>query len=202
MHNSASKASDDTGGDSRLSDRYMITGYFEHKETLFYNVSSALDQGIRLIQFRAHWLEELEYLEFAYDLSELIQTNGRLIIKGDCSLLAKPWCHGLHLTSRQLALMVKPEKRHAGQLLVASCHNELQIRDAEAMAVDFITLSPVKVTQSHPEVKALGFWQAAKLTEVAAMPVFWLGGMAESDLEKAQQLGAKGIAAIGAFWGY
>ncbi len=185
----------------QLPDRYMITGPFEEKETLFNKVSAALDNGIRLIQFRAHWLEESEYLRLAQELSGLVQTaGGTLIIKGDFSLLLEPWCHGLHLTSPQLGLAVKPEKRHPGQLLVASCHDEQQIQDAEAMAVDFITVSPVKKTQSHPEASPLGLVKALALTEAAKVPVFWLGGMGLDDLDIAQQRGAQGIAAIHEFW--
>ncbi|KEI72494.1 Nudix family hydrolase [Endozoicomonas elysicola] len=185
----------------QLPDRYMITGHFEEKETLFNRVSAALDNGIRLIQFRAHWLEESEYLRLAQELSGFVKAaGGMLIIKGDFSLLLEPWCHGLHLTSPQLGLAVKPEKRHPDQLLVASCHDEQQIQDAEAMAVDFITLSPVKKTQSHPETKPLGLVKALALTEAAKVPVFWLGGMGLDDLDIAQQRGAQGIAAIHTFW--
>ncbi len=185
----------------QLPDRYMITGYFEEKETLFNRVSTALDNGIRLIQFRAHWLEENEYLRLAQELSGVVQAaGGTLIIKGDFSLLSEPWCHGLHLTSRQLTLPAKPEKRHVDQLLVASCHDEQQIKDAEAMAVDMITVSPIKPTSSHPQAIPLGFEQAANLTDVAKVPVFWLGGMGLGDIEVACQSGAQGIAAIRSFW--
>ncbi len=185
----------------QLPDRYMITGYFEEKETLFNRVSTALDNGIRLIQFRAHWLEENEYLRLAQELSGVVQAaGGTLIIKGDFSLLSEPWCHGLHLTSLQLTLPAKPEKRHVDQLLVASCHDEQQIKDAEAMAVDMITVSPIKPTSSHPQAIPLGFEQAANLTDVAKVPVFWLGGMGLGDIEVACQSGAQGIAAIRSFW--
>ena len=185
----------------QLPDHYMITGHFEEKETLFNRVSTALDNGIRLIQFRAHWLEENEYLRLAQELSGVVQAaGGTLIIKGDFSLLSEPWCHGLHLTSRQLTLPAKPEKRHVDQLLVASCHDEQQIKDAEAMAVDMITVSPIKPTSSHPQAIPLGFEQAANLTDVAKVPVFWLGGMGLGDIEVACQSGAQGIAAIRSFW--
>ena len=185
----------------QLPDRYMITGHFEEKETLFNRVSAALDNGIRLIQFRAPWLGEREYLRLAQELSGFVQAaGGTLIIKGEFSLLSEPWCHGLHLTSRQLGLAVKPEKRHINQLLVASCHDKEQIKAAEAMVVDFMTLSPVKRTASHPEVSPLGLARAEMLTTMAKVPVFWLGGMSQGDAILARQLGAQGIAAIQAFW--
>ncbi|WP_206679413.1 Nudix family hydrolase [Endozoicomonas acroporae] len=184
----------------QLPDLYMITGHFAEKEALFNSVLAALDNGIRLIQFRAHWLEGGDYLRLARELSSFVQAaGGTLIIKGDFSLLSESWCHGLHLTSRQLGLPVKPEKRHSGQLLVASCHDKAQIKAAEAMAVDFITLSPVKATASHPEASPLGLERAEILTGIAKVPVFWLGGMNPEDTHLARQRGARGIAAIRAF---
>lgn len=185
----------------QLPDRYMITGYFEEKETLFNKVSAALDNGIRLIQFRAHWLERGEYFRLAQKLSGFVHAEGGiLIVKGDFSLLSESWCHGLHLASCQLSLMVKPLKCHVGQLLVASCHNEQEIKEAEAMAVDVITVSPVKSTSSHPQIMPLGEAAAAIQTDVAKVPVFWLGGMRMEDLRFARAHGAQGIAAIHEFW--
>ncbi|WP_257284107.1 Nudix family hydrolase [Endozoicomonas sp. SESOKO1] len=184
----------------QLPDRYMITGHFKDKETLFNSVSAALDNGIHLIQFRAHWLEVNDYLRLAQELSSFVlAAGGTLIIKGDFSLLSESWCQGLHLTSHQLGLPVKPEKRYSSQLLVASCHNKPEIKAAEAMEVDFITLSPVRATASHPEASPLGLDRAEMLTTVAKVPVFWLGGMSPEDTSLARQMGAQGIAAIQAF---
>ena len=186
----------------QLPDRYMITGDFVDQKALFNGVSTALENGIRLIQFRAHWLAKRDYLQLAQALAGFVQTaGGTLIIKGDASLLSECWCHGLHLTSRQLGSGIKPEKQHPRQLLAASCHDQEQIAAAEAMGVDFITLSPVKATASHSGAIPLGLDRAEILTAVAKVPVFWLGGMNQEDTHLARRSGARGIAAIQAFWG-
>lgn len=181
-------------------DRYMITGYFATRADLFDRVHRALAQGVRLIQFRAPWLEQNAYLLMAQALSNSIRAlDAVLIIKGDHSLLRHRWCQGLHLTSHQLK-GTRPQKHHAGQLLIGSCHSIEEIRQAQAMSADFITLSPVRPTPSHPNARPLGLSRAAELTAAAAMPTFWLGGMTIADITVAQTLGARGIAAITAFW--
>ena len=186
--------------DTATCDRYMITGYFEPHHVLFDRVNRALAQGVRLIQFRAPWLEQSDYLQLAHALSLSTGAVGALLtIKGDYPLLSLPWCQGLHLTSRQLT-GARAQKHHTGQLLIASCHNAMEIRQAEAMSADLITLSPVRPTPSHPKATPLGLSQAAELTATAAMPVFWLGGMTTEDITAAQDLGAQGIAAITEFW--
>lgn len=181
-------------------DRYMITGYFATHADLFDRVNRALTQGVRLIQFRAPWLEQNAYIQMAQALSSTVRAHdGVLMIKGDYSLLRHSWCQGLHLTSQQLT-GTRPQTHHAGQLLIGSCHSIEEIRQAQAMSADFITLSPVHPTSSHPNAKALGLSRAAELTGAAAMPTFWLGGMTIEDITVAQTLGARGIAAITAFW--
>ena len=181
-------------------DRYMITGYFATHDVLFDRVNRALAQGVRLIQFRAPWLEHSDYMQLAHALSLSTRAVGAvLIIKGDYSLLRHPWCQGLHLTSHQLK-GTRPQTHHVGQLLIGSCHSIEEIRQAQAMSADFITLSPVRPTPSHPKAIPLGLSRVVELTAAAAMPTFWLGGMTIADITVAQTLGARGIAAITAFW--
>ncbi len=183
----------------QLPDRYMISGHFTESASLFAKVMSAIDDGVCLIQFRAHWLDSNEYLRLARQLSELVASRGaRLIIKGPFSLLSEPWCHGLHLTASQLTPGLKLQKQHPNQLLIASCHGAKELEYAKGM--DCVTLSPVKPTRSHPGATPLGIEEAVRLTELATVPVFWLGGMSVADIALAHQSGAQGISAIDAFW--
>ena len=186
---------------ARLPDQYMITGNFEHAGELFDKVDRALASGIRLIQFRAHWLDPQEYLGLAELLSKRVKDQGGiLLIKGDLTLLESPWCHGLHLTSRQLNMLDQPVPRRPGQWLAASCHDDVQLQQALTHDMDFVTLSPVQPTRSHPEAIPLGWDRAQVLTRDIPLPVFWLGGMGSGQIGQARNLGARGIAAIGAFW--
>jgi 8-oxo-dGTP diphosphatase len=91
-------------------------------------------------------------------------------------------------------------QREDSLLFSASCHNEEELLKAEKLRADFVVLSPVQKTASHPETPAMGWPQFANMVENVSMPVFALGGLSESDLEKAWLSGAHGIAAISAFW--
>jgi 8-oxo-dGTP diphosphatase len=71
---------------------------------------------------------------------------------------------------------------------------------ARRVDADFIVVSPVRATLSHPGVSPLG-WEGLKaLAELASLPVYALGGTTSADLELAWQHGAQGIAAIRALW--
>ena len=186
-----------------LPTQYMVTGQFSSAAELMEKVSLRLDSGIKLIQFRAPWLKIEHYQHLARELHHMCQEYGaRLILKGKPEMLAEPWCDGVHLRSDQLAVAGKEwvESKRADQWLAASCHNQEQIDQAIKAGIDFVTLSPVRPTRSHPGRMAIGLDDSVRLTLNCPLPVYWLGGMAQEDQALAINNGAQGISAIGAFW--
>ena len=65
---------------------------------------------------------------------------------------------------------------------------------------DFVVVSPVKETSTHPDATVLGWEKFRMLSEKATMPVYALGGMSNADLLIAKEYGAQGISAISEFW--
>lgn len=94
-----------------------------------------------------------------------------------------------------------PEREEVGSgLLAASCHNAEELQMAHQIGADFVTLSPVMPTRSHPGAAHLGWERAEELIAQATMPVYLLGGMTAGDLDKASAIGAQGIAGISGLW--
>jgi 8-oxo-dGTP diphosphatase len=103
----------------------------------------------------------------------------------------------IHLDGASLAeIEVRPE----GALVGASCHDLAQVEKAGALKLDYVFISPVQPTRSHPERTALGWARFTALASVARMPVYALGGVGPDDLETAWEAGAQGVAGISAFW--
>ena len=86
------------------------------------------------------------------------------------------------------------------KLCSASVHDEIQLEKANALELDFVVISPVLPTLTHPGSNILGWDKFKELVEKANMPVFALGGMQSEHLELALNAGAQGIAAIRSFW--
>lgn len=84
--------------------------------------------------------------------------------------------------------------------LAVSCHDAQELQMAAEIGADFVTLSPVLPTQSHPGAPHLGWRRAAELIELATMPVYLLGGLDANDLDQAQAIGAQGVAGISGLW--
>jgi len=81
-----------------------------------------------------------------------------------------------------------------------SCHDAAELEHAGRIGADFVTLSPVAATPSHPAGAPLGWARFASLTRDAEVPVYALGGMGIADIPAARASGGQGIAAIRALW--
>ena len=93
-----------------------------------------------------------------------------------------------------------PRLRGAETLLAASCHNAEELAMAAELGVDFVTLSPVLPTATHPDAQPLGWERARELIDSVNMPVYLLGGMTAEKLPEAFAAGAQGVAAIRGLW--
>ena len=190
----------------QLPERYLITGSFNDQNNFIYKLKNALKSNIRLVQLRL----KNENLERLNDPQQLIEDVAAICKNAEAKLLlnlsetytqsidfSKVEFSGFHADS---ASLMKISKRPEGKLFSASCHNESELEKALRLKADFIVLSPVKKTSSHPDAKPIGWNNFTKLTEGISLPVYALGGLSEIDLNDAWSNGAQGVAAISAFW--
>ncbi len=165
---------------------------------LLLRLKHLLAQNITLIQTRLKNLTAVqarEFLEIAYPLC--LAHEALLLVNSATANAFKMPCDGIHLTSRDLlALNSRPENL---RWLSASCHNQAELRYAEKIGVDFVVLSPVLLTETHPDEKAFGWANFSEWVNECNVPVYALGGMNKSDLETARFFGGQGIAGIRAF---
>lgn len=189
-----------------LPDKMLITGPANSFAEYLQRTEKSLLRGIRLVQLRCPQMPAADYKTLAQAMDELCtKYSAKLLLNIDsdtyitCALTT-----GLHLNRHHLAAL-----SHASEikrpvpddiLLGASCHNIEEIAQARRLGVDFITLSPVSHTKSHPGAEVLGWENFSRLAAQAGMPVFALGGMCEADIAIARSQGAQGVAAISCWW--
>ena len=89
---------------------------------------------------------------------------------------------------------------HAEIDLGAIAHNVQQLRHAMSIGVDFVVMSPVLPTGSHPGAETLGWSGLKAFTEQAMIPVYALGGMKAGHMGMAFAHGVQGVALISAIW--
>lgn len=190
----------------QLPERYLITGKFTDADDLIKKLDSALRNNIKLVQLR---LKEKD-IKTLVDVPALIhkitrlckQTDGKLMLNIPNDVLSSidlltAGIDGIHADSSTLMSLTSRPKC---SLFSASCHSIEQLSRAEKLKADFVVLSPVQKTASHPDVQPIGWQTFAEMTETVSIPVYALGGVSADDVEKAWLHGGQGVAAISAFW--
>lgn len=175
-------------------------------------LAQALARGTRLVQLRNRSLDADGYRALAESALALTHAAGAQLILNPPQDVADRWldaangkhastvpqADGWHLTSARLMTC---HARPAGWKLVsAACHDTAQLAQATRLGLDFVTLSPVLATATHPDATPLGWPAFTALAAQTSLPVFALGGMRADTLTIARHAGAYGIAAIRAFW--
>ncbi len=190
----------------QLPDKYLITGKFTDSENFIYKLKNALNSGIKLIQLRLkeNSMKDAGQAQFLLEqtaaLCKQAEANLMLNLSADylnCVDLSQIEFAGFHADSKTLNTLIQ---RPMGLLFSASCHNTEDLLLAVKLKADFVVLSPVQKTASHPDMQAMGWQPFSNLIENIPVPVYALGGVSENDLETAWQHGAQGVAAISALW--
>ncbi|WP_425929808.1 Nudix family hydrolase [Pseudomonas sp. NyZ201] len=186
---------------ARLPGDYLITPDDLEAPHLLRGIQKAIAGGIKLVQLRAPNMYDPKYRDVAVDAVGLCAGKAQLMLKGPLEWLGDFPSAGWHLTAEQLRKYAPngrpfPKERW----LAASCHSAEELALAERMGVDFVTLSPVQATLTHPEAQPLGWDAAQQMIDGFNKPVFLLGGVGPNERERAWQIGAQGVAGIRAFW--
>jgi len=161
----------------------------------------AVSSGVSLVQLRGKRLDAAAYGELAERACAVCHRHAaRLVLNGPLEDSPSVDADGVHLPSAQLMRCHARPSGARPKLLSAACHSREQLLHAQVIGVDFVTLSPVLPTASHPGEPALGWPAFQALAAQVSMPIFALGGMTRDALPTARACGAYGIAGISAFW--
>jgi 8-oxo-dGTP diphosphatase len=162
-------------------------------ETFLQRLDQRLAEGLKLMQ----WREKGAPAGLLEQVAARCQAAGaRLMCNGDAALAGRLGA-GLHLNAAQL---VQAEKRPDFEWVAASCHDQAELQRAAELELDFVVLSPVLPTPSHPGEPALGWPAFSTLLRDYPVPVFALGGLGRQDLALARGYGAHGIALKSQAW--
>ncbi|BBB28925.1 Nudix family hydrolase [Neptunomonas japonica] len=183
-----------------LPDKLLITKAYSSVSGCISGTESAINAfSLTWFMLRQKQLSEEGYAHWVRTMRAASQLNNRrLILSCSVELANSLKGEALHLTSQRLMAMSNREE-FSGRFLGASCHSLEELNKAQLMQCDYVTLSPISPTKSHPSTPVLGWKAASNIIAQAALPVFLLGGMNQSDLMQAKSIGAQGIAGINAW---
>ncbi len=161
---------------------------------------ACLRAGTRLLQLRCRRLPASGLRELAGATRELCHHYGaELLLNASPGEVLSCGADGVHLPSARL-LQMNERPLGSDYMVAASCHNRMEVEHACRLGLDFIVVSPVQPTSSHPDATPLGWDGLRWLSECATIPVYALGGMQPQHLPQAWDGGAQGVAMLSAVW--
>jgi 8-oxo-dGTP diphosphatase len=183
-----------------LPDYYVISGPAADLRNFSTSLQTVLRTGYKLVQMRIPGLAGSELQSLATSAASLCLEHGaRLMLNEHAGLAATIAGAGVHLKAEQL-LRIKDRPLAPDRPVAASCHNEEEIARACDLGLDFICVSPVLHTPSHPAAAVLGWQRFERLCALSSLPVYALGGLSVNNFTEARECGAIGVAGISGFW--
>lgn len=183
----------------QLAPVYGISNLAEMGEARFFaSLDAALEQGLKLIQVREKHLGKAALQAFAAEVVARARPYAaQVLVNGDEALARAVGAAGVHLPA---AALMASTARPMEMLCGASCHQATELEHAAALGVDFVLLSSVKHTLSHPDITPLGWERFSGFIAGYPLPVYALGGLAREDMGEAWTHGAHGLAMQREVW--
>lgn len=119
-----------------------------------------------------------------------------LLISGDLQVAMAFTGVGLHLPETAIPTSQARQLLGQNRLLGRSCHDLQGGVTAFAQGANYVTLSPIFATKSHPNAQPLGAEKFARIRNNIPGPVLALGGIDIDNIPKAMLNGADGVALI------
>lgn len=159
----------------------------------------AITKGAEAVLLRNFTLSDAEINSVYAELMELAVASGvELILHSEVAERLQVGHESVHLNAKALQAL-RSRDTYQGRWLGASCHSDAEIALAVEKGLDYVTLSPVLATSSHPEQKGMGWAQFSELANSHPIPVFGLGGLSQADLDDVCESGGQGVVAISAW---
>lgn len=178
----------------------MITPDLGADEARFLaRLEACLAAGVKLVQLRIRATGDQRQRVVAAAVASCARLGARLMLNGTPGEAGSAGAQGVHLNRQRLfEFEQRPVARD--MLLSAACHDAHELAQAERIGVDFVYLSPVAATASHPGAEVLGWSALRALCAATRLPVYALGGMTATALPRAVRSGCQGIAMLSALW--
>ncbi len=164
-----------------VTDSSRLTG-----EPLFEAAAAALKGGVDAVLVREKNMDSARLLSFASRLRLLTSQNGaKLIIHTQADVAMAVDADGVHVAAGDIRNIpaIRLYLNDASKTVSASCHNLDELKKAEDAGADYVFLSPVFPTLSHPGAPHLGIETFHQLVSQTTLPVIALGGISSENRE-------------------
>jgi len=150
------------------------------RERFFETVETSLCGGVDAVLVREKQMDSARLLAFCSRLRAMTTAHETLLIVHSQADIAKAiGADGVHVATKDIGEIpaMRQWLNHARMTISASCHNAEELEQAGKCDADFVLLSPVFPTASHPGTPHLGAKRFRSLVKDSPLQVVALGGI-------------------------
>lgn len=168
-------------------------------DRFFETVDAALAGGVDCVMVREKQMDSARQLSFTSAMRELTDLHdAKLIVHTYADVAKAVRADGVHLSAMDMNQIPAMKKwmNDPSVTFSTSCHNEIELEFAKRFDADFVFLSPIFATQSHPDEEPLGITRFRELCTASELPVMALGGITPENRKELQGYGVAVISSI------
>lgn len=182
----------------RIRGYYFITDKYLSRAGNKSDVMSAVNAGVKMIQYREKTADSKELYEEAVKLKKLCR-NASFIINDRVDIALACGADGVHLGQRDMPVHVARKLLGKNMIIGVTVHNLKEAVAAQRNKADYLAVGPVFFTGTKKDAGiACGSGLISKIKEQVDLPVVAIGGINPSNIEEVFVSGADGFCAISA----
>ena len=169
-------------------------GYSNIVET----VKLAVEGGVNMVQIREKDMYSPDMLVLVEELTSIIDGRALILVNERLDVAIASEVDGVHLGENSSDPLFARKLFGKNMLIGRSVHSLEGAMHAQEQGADYLIVGSIFHTNSHPHVKPMGLQFLEELQMNIYIPFMAVGGINESNVSDVMQLGANGIAVIGA----
>lgn len=179
-----------------ISGLYLITDNNEDGRLLD-KVASALNGGVKIVQYRAKNIRPDERRETAQKLKDLCRKHEALFIVNDLPELARDVdADGVHLGQDDMPAVEARQIMGRNKLIGISSHSVEEALKAEAQGADYVAIGSIFPTGTKEDTTHVGLSMLSRVRKAVRVPLVAIGGITPAGAFEALEAGADSVAVI------
>ncbi|MBU4314199.1 MAG: thiamine phosphate synthase [Actinobacteria bacterium] len=181
-------------------DLYFITDSRLTRKTILEDVKSAIQAGVKIIQYREKGESTGDMIKEAKEIDELCKKNNVLFIINDrVDIVLAVDADGVHLGNKDMTYSIARKILGSKKIIGLTVHNIREAVEAERIGADYIGVSPIFETKTKLDAgRPAGLKLIKDIKKAIKIPFVAIGGINENNLGSVIEAGARSIAAISA----
>lgn len=180
---------------------YLITDYKLDFNVLVKKVKTALECGVKIIQYRAKKKSTKVMCKEAKILKKLCDKYKAIFIINDrVDIAFVVDAHGVHLGQEDMKISDAKKILGKEKIIGATAHNEEEAIRAISEGADYLGVGALYKSKSKDDTINLSIKTLEKIRKVTNKPIYGIGGITENNISKSIKENVDGVAIVSAIF--